>query len=162
MTAINADQKKMIDKIVKLLAKADNEGATPEEAKSFANAAAELMAKYNISLIETVKDEEFTTVSEQTGRKVAASYESSLLNAIARLTGVFMVVSNKNEFKYSGRPSNIENFQYMRDVVYLQRTAAWREFYPTRWGNHPGATELAKWKLGFAYGAGVKIQNLIE
>lgn len=161
MSPITTDRQKLIDRITKLLALADSTNHTAE-AESARRMAAELMAKHAISSTQvTGVDAEFTVHKEDSGRQTKATYETTLLQAIAAINGVALI-TGVGYYKFIGRTADIEAFSYMRDIIYNQRNMAWRAYYPTRWGKHPGASELNKWKMGFAFGVANKIYDMIR
>lgn len=159
MSPISSDRQVLIDKVVKLLAKADST-TFDAEAETARNMAATLMARHNITISTTV-EEPFTVDKEDTPRAGNnCKHEDILVNSVANLSGV-AVIRGAGYYKFVGKNSDIEAFQYTREIVLQQRKSAWQSYYKTRWSKHPGASELNKWKLGFAYGVASKISALL-
>lgn len=158
MIKITPERQALVDKVTKLLALADSTTHGPE-ADSARQMAATLMAKHNIASSDMTQKEAFETVDVKTERSSVAKYETILLQMVAEFNGVAILLHGTN-YRFIGTPSDLAAFGYMRDVVYQQRTAAWRAYYPVRWGKHPGAKELNKWKLGFAFGVAEKVRAL--
>jgi hypothetical protein len=160
MSPISNDRQSLIDKIVKLLALADST-IHSEEADSARNMAATLMAKHNIT-IDTTVEEPFTVDKEDTPRAGSScKYEDILINSISNLSGV-ATIRGAGYYKFVGKKTDIEAFQYTRSIIYSQRDASWQTYRKARWAKHPGASELNKWKLGFAYGVASKIAELLR
>lgn len=158
---ITLERQKIIDLIVKLLAKA--EGTTFEaEAEMFRAKAIQMMADYNIAAQDMKKKEAFRTMDINSGRQSLAKYETTLLHAIADFCGCAILRYNGTDYRFIGTDSDLQAFDYMREVVYRQRTDAWRTYYPVRYGKHPGAKYLNLWKMGFAYRVLAKLDALTK
>lgn len=160
MTITN-DRKKLIDKVTKLFALAEGTNHTAE-AEAARNMGIELMAKHNLSYSDMTIKEEFTEKFEETQRKNAPAYETSLLGAIAKMNGVALIITGNANYRFIGRPSDLEAFEYMRTIVYQQRDASWQAYYKATYGKHPGAKYLNRFKNGFAIGVQRKINGLMN
>jgi hypothetical protein len=158
MIKITPERQALVDKVTKLLALADSTTHGPE-ADSARQMAATLMAKHNIASSDMSKKEAFETMDVKTDRASVAKYESILLKSVANFNGVAIILVGTN-YRFIGAPSDLAAFEYMRDTIYQQRTSIWRAYYPAKWGKHPGAKELNKWKLGFAFGVAEKVRSL--
>ena len=158
--AITPERQKLIDQITKLMAVADGTNHSAE-ADSFREKAAELMAKHNLSYTDMKTQDDYQIVDEKSGRGTLATYETSLLHALADINGVGLLLYG-NDYRFVGRPSDIEAFRYMKEIVYGQRTLAWRAYYPVKWGKHPGAKHLNQWKNGFALGVRSKVRQMMK
>ena len=161
MSPLTDSRKKLVDRITKLLAQADSTQYT-EEAETARRLAAELMAKHNIAHADVTAEEDYQIVTEDSGRQSKAKHDVALLNVIASINGVAMLTVGNTKYRFVGKQSDIDAFNYMRGLVINQRNAAWRHYYQTRWDKHPGATELNKWKLGFAYGVAALIHSMVK
>jgi len=126
--------KKVIDKIVKLMALADN-NPNAQEAQSAKEMAGRLMAKYDIS-IQMLSDNEkapFEIDPVVLKRKSLRGFDTMLYKIISDFNGVGYIVQNGNKYinaKYYfiGSRSDIEANQYMIDIILRQRSSKWKEY----------------------------------
>lgn len=120
------DNKKIIDKILKLLALADN-NPNREEAESAKAKAAELMAQYNIAQEKLVKDEPIEFVYR--AYVALPTWRYRLVAAVCQLSGVALVnQSSRKNFVYVGRQHDIEIALHMVDQIALQIEAYGRVY----------------------------------
>lgn len=151
--------KKIIDKVIKLLELA--KGTSFEgEAETAANMAAELMAKYNISIQDTLTVP--GAFEEYLDRRLtpAYKYDSDLVTILSYFNGVaFYTQINKRtrrgNFIYAGRPQDIESFRYMLDIVLQQRASALKAWRKPGYNTRP-------WLNGFTLGVNRKVDRLIR
>jgi hypothetical protein len=146
---------KIIDKVVKLLALADGTNHV-EEANTARNMAAELMAKYNISVQDTlVASDPFVKERDDKGKIRQYSFDVALVARIARFNGVFMLTSLRNRkgaYIYVGRPSDVASHKYMVAIILEQRAAAWKRYVAAG-----GQDTISAWSNGFALGLSNKL-----
>lgn len=154
-------RKKLIDRVMKLLALADGTNHK-EESDSARKMAVELMAKHNIRLSEAGKnDREFVAIKEMFGSR-QMNHTTLLYNAVADFNGVLMLTGMSNRhsqkhFKYIGTRSALEAFKYMLDVVLQQRDRNWETFASSHL-RHTSTKQ--QWLLGFAIGVGSKCEEI--
>lgn len=163
------DRKKVIDKVIKLLALSNN-NPNEAEAKSAANMAAELMAKYDIEVMETKeKDREgFETFNRLLKRKKPIPFDVQLINIISRFNGVAYLIQNSyvsvGRYIFVGRKADVEINDYMIDLVMSQRSNAWKKYlkqFRELYGRAPKTGEQANWMKSYASGVYSKL-NAIE
>lgn len=166
---VDSEQKKMIDKVTKLLALADGTEHS-EEADTARKMAIELMAKYNITLGKT-SDTEPVMQDDQDSLDDFNSHAhySTLVGSIARFCDVFVMRhkgygSNKWILRYIGTPAHLEAFAYMKDIVIRQRNDAMLRHILSGTADHETSTDRAReqWFMGFAYGVSSKINELMS
>ena len=159
--------KKIIDKIVKLMALSDN-NPNEAEALSAKNMAGKLMAEHDIDIqmLSDAEKPEFETEEVTLKRKSLRKFDVMLYNHISRFNEVGYVIQDGNKYcpaKYFfiGSKSAIEANQYMVDIIIKQRNAKWKEhaknYYVTI---KPKAKQKHDWMKGFAMGIGVKISEM--
>ena len=143
MEIISGDRKKLIDKIAKLLALADSSDFS-EEAATAKNLAAELLAKHHVAIAE-LQAEPYETDSQESARFVA--HDVKLFSALAKINGCVLYMapersftrdgcepgfirscSEKKRYLFVGKPSDIEAFRYMREIVIAQREVALQSY----------------------------------
>jgi hypothetical protein len=166
-----SDRMKLVDRVTKLLALADSTTHTPE-AESARNMAAELMAKHNIGLAETLRSDDcFDKVNVVQTVKTAQKFDTSLACSIARFNSVCMILDErgvKSVFKYVGTPQDIEATLYMLNIVKQQRVSAYASYSEafiasygkTRWTNDE--TDWRRWHNGFTIGVQNKLRGLTD
>jgi hypothetical protein len=152
---ISPERKKLIERITKLFALADSTEHS-EEAENARRMAIELMARHNISSAENPDKEEFGTTRVKSGFKRRHLEETSIINAVAKLSNVYFV-SGLEEHIYSGRPSDISAMEYMLDLVMQQRVKAYHD-YKTGLGLRK--PDRNRWLNGFAIGVCEKIRQI--
>jgi hypothetical protein len=156
---VGADAKKVLDAVTKILALADGTNHQAEAATARAKAA-ELIAKYNIT-VDSLQDlEKFTTETEfRTGD--IPSYEFSLLGTLGRFCGVLVMSTQRQHSgrncQFFGKRHDLEAFRYLRDVVFAQMDRAWTDYLTA---NPYEARRGVNWKNSFADGVEAKISEL--
>lgn len=156
------DRKQILDKVIKLLALSENNTYTPE-AKAAKEKAAELMAKYDISIMDCKESPVFATKEEFLNRKTAIKYDALLYTTVSVFNGV-SYIQKQSHFKGSnifvGREVDLESNEYMIGIIIQQRTAKWKEFISDK----PGisSTIRHKWMKGFCFGLSAKLRELTE
>lgn len=159
MAPVSADRLKLVEKITKLMALADNTSFS-EEADSARTMAIDLMAKHNIDMADmSVAKEDFMLDIEDSNRTRPATEEITLINAVAIFCGVAMLISKDNtsvKYKFIGTPSAIEFFKYTRDTILNQRQHAWQT------SGKRGSNVMYHWKMGYALGASAKLMSLMK
>ena len=158
---MSIERKKLLDRVTNLLALSDSTGFEAEAATA-RDKAAELVAKYDITM-DSLKDlEKFETISEfRVGN--LPSYEFTLLDAIGKFCGVLVLkVSRQNagyDYNFFGKPQDLEAFRYMREITSAQQDRAWMDYLSA----HPScARQRISWKNSFANGVAEKIDALMH
>ena len=158
---MSIERKKLLDRVTNLLALSDSTGFEAEAATA-RDKAAELVAKYDITM-DSLKDlEKFETISEfRVGN--LPSYEFTLLDAVGKFCGVLVLkVSRQNagyDYNFFGKPQDLEAFRYMREITSAQQDRAWMDYLSA----HPScARQRISWKNSFANGVAEKIDALMH
>jgi hypothetical protein len=140
MTAASPDRKKLnldrvLDRIQKLLALAENTGATPAEAAVAAEKASNLLFRYNLTIAQVTARSNRPAQGNELADSPAIGtgvWRRDLMWAISRpnfCRGVYN--SGRRRFKLLGEKSNIEVVQYLYSYLEreLERLAreAWRQ-----------------------------------
>lgn len=159
------DRKQLIDKIVKLMALADDQAGKPE-AEVARRKVSELMAKNNIALqdLEQTKST-FIKKEQMMQRKTHYKFDTLLVNHIFKFNEVALLLINNGNYMYVGRQQDIEAAEYMLDLVMQQRKQAvkvWADDMQNKGWARPGTTEQDKFKNGFAIGVGIKLRELTK
>lgn len=163
---ITEEQKRMIDKVTKLLSLADstNHVAERETAKQMA---AELMAKYNITLSDK-KDTIFNIVNEDLDEYNSHEHHITLMNALGKFNGVFVIVIRHEDYRktlrYIGSEASLINFNYMREIVELQRNTAYlKQMEDPKYAmDFRVPSQRNQWFLGYSYGVQAKLIELMK
>jgi hypothetical protein len=114
------------------------------------------MAKYDISVDKDL--EGFKVEGEMRGGAPVPSYEFSLLGAIGDFCGVLVLRHGQN-YKFFGKPQDLEAFRYMREIISAQQDRAWMDYLST----HPDcARQMVSWKYSFANGVQEKVDELMR
>jgi hypothetical protein len=159
--ALSDDRKKLIDTVAKILALAEGTSYAAEAETAKAKAA-NLIARYDIS-VDSLKDiEEFKVQTEfRTGDM--PSHEFCLLGVLGCFCGVLVMSTTRqhggNNYQFFGKPQDIEAFRYMRDIVFAQRYRAWAEYLSK---NPDHMRKSASWKNSFADGVEEKTNSLMR
>ncbi len=156
------DRKTILDKVIKLLALSKNNSNTPE-ANSAKEKAADLMAKYDISILECKDAPVFITKKEQLNRKQAIRYDAMLYNVVSQFNGVSYIVEQsyaKGKNTFVGREADLISYEYMIRIIIQQRTAKWKEYISDK----PGVKSSVrhKWMRGFCLGLSSKLKELTK
>ena len=161
------EQKKMVDKVTKLLTLAEGTNHS-QEAETARRMAIELMAKYNISLSNRVDKESNGIVDQQLDIYNSHEHYYHLINAVAKFNDVFVIIVQKSTgqklLRYIGKESSLSTFDYMRDIVEKQRNTAWILHSANPRFSHETYCEQKRnqWYLGYAYGVMSKVMELLQ
>lgn len=161
------DRKKMIDKIVGLLALADSTNHI-EEADTARNKAAELMAKYSIEFTDIKPDDKIEYQQIDYIDINPSKAELILENAIGKFNGVLVIIVSKlDKSKYIrlvGSKENIDAHRYMIDLVKSQRDLSFNTFKANKWVVDEPVTSKEKnaWFIGYSLGVNNKVYDLIN
>lgn len=154
---VKMSRKKLIDKIIKLMALAENNPSS-QEAQAAKDKAAALMAEHDISVHEAkVKQESFETERRSTGKMRHYIPDTLLYNAVAKFNGVAFIISNREgaQYVFVGMKSDIEVTDYMFQSLVNQRTIKWNEYageYKMENGVNPPVRHKNGWMKCFALG----------
>lgn len=157
---LNPDRKKVLDTVTKLLALAEG-GATKAEATTAKEKAALLIAKYDISVADAEDLEGFEDETEfRTGD--VPSYEFRLLGSLGRFCGVLVLItarrSGGHNYKFYGKPQDLEALHYLRESVSAQRDREWMDYLAG--APRTRAREKVSWKYSYANGVEIKVKEL--
>jgi Protein of unknown function (DUF2786) len=158
---MNSDRKKVLDAVTKILALADSTSHEAEAATARSKAA-ELIAKYDITVASLNDLEKFESVSEFRVGSVP-SYEFTLLAAIGEFCGVLVMSAPRQNggrnYEFFGKPQDHAAFRYMREIVSTQQDRAWMDYLAA----HPDcARQRVSWKNSFANGVSEKVDELMR
>ena len=161
------ERQKIMDKVIKLLAMAEGTSHA-EEADTARNLAAELMAKYDISIMEATKVSSFETVEQELTRLSPIKYDAILINIISRFNGVAYIQSDGwGQFRgkniFVGTMVDIECNGYMIDILMQQRNYGWKQHlasFKLMTGRKPKDADKNAWFNGFAFGVRAKLVEL--
>lgn len=161
------DKKKIIDKVIKLMALGSNNPSSAE-ALSAEAMAAKLMADYDIKASEVEKDDKkFFTEERMLGRKKIVGYNAMLYDVVSRFNGVAFLskesIFGKGKIMFIGRKADIEVNDYMLDIVFSQRKKHWDEYrkkYKSLFGESPREKIRSDWSKNFAWGVGEKLKRI--
>jgi hypothetical protein len=163
MTTLSPERKKLLERIAKLLALSEST-SFDAEAQAAREAALRLMAEHNIRMATV------TTSGEPFEHRKFASYFDSdvwwdrrLRFAIARLNNCFPITwggvggHKLTHYGYTGRPSDLDAFEYILGIVIRQRTSAWNKYKADG-----GPDSKGKWLYGYALGVEDKVEALLR
>ena len=158
---ITDKRKDLIDKIMKLLAKAEST-VFPQEAESARKLAADLMVKYDISIEEQKDDTNDNFIECDYGED--NQYDRMLISWIAKINSMCFYI-NTDAYKVSalkvvGKSSDLEAFQYMLAIVKNQRERALIKFYQS--GKRPTDKNTTEFYIGFSIGLRTQIKAIID
>lgn len=172
MSPISNERAKIIEKIVKLLALAEGTNHS-EEAASARRMAEELMAKYDVSLEERLKEEEIEEFDLATGKVNLDKFYTFIFNDICKFNGVFLLhrkgfsIDRKSKvsaaYHLIGRPSDREAALYMMDLVWVQvkqMLAHFRTEFHQKNGFCPLGAYHTSYMTGIVRGFGRKLDAL--
>jgi len=165
---ITPERQKVIEKVVKLLTLAESTNHIAER-ETASTLAAELMAKYEISLGD-VKKEEFEFVDYDTGVKTHYPERSRMIRAIGRFNGVTIILYSGDELSHTsyrlvGRPVDIEVVKFMYDIIRQQQRVARAEHIQTflaRYGRRARQLDGERFDRGFALGVEALLWDLTK
>ena len=159
---ISAERQKIIDRVTKLMALADNSSFS-EEADTARNMAIELMAKHQLTHSDmSIEDTELTVEIEDTENKKKDTSAINLIHAVAAFCGVAMVVSGSStergsiKYKFIGTKNDIEAFRYTLAIIYNQRDYAWKQ------SGKRGSNVMYHWRMGYSFGVSAKLFTLMK
>jgi Protein of unknown function (DUF2786) len=153
---MDGERVKLVDRITKLLALAESTEHTAE-AETARNMAARLMAAHNIAAVKLKQDNPEPFVTDYRDWETSNFAEFCLHMEIAKLNGVFTIRwMAAKQYLFIGKPSDIEAFDYMLEIVLRQRTEAWLAYKASG-----GADSLRAFKAGFSLGVSNKIEQII-
>ena len=161
------ERKKMIDKIVALIAKAES-SEHDAESELFKNKAAELMAQYSIDFTDIGTNDEPRYETHNYITINPTKYELTLETAIGKFNGILVIqITRTNGAKYIrlvGRREDIDAHTYMMDLVKGQMTYQFNSFKASKYiMDEPVTTkEKSMWHMGFAYGVNNRVWDLIN
>ena len=147
----------IVDKVIKLLALADDKGATDGEKEAAKAMAVKLMAKYQISMAQAhtsaPHDQRlFAKLEVETGLTSFDTADTKLITVVCRFSQVCVIrATNPTRYIFVGKDSDIESALYMADILIRQRD----EKNP-----HRRATQIKEFNYSFACGVEVKLQEL--
>jgi hypothetical protein len=149
----------MIDKVMKLMSLAEGTSFSAE-AEAARSAAISLMAKHNIEYSEmNSSEDEFVIEIDDSNRKRKATEESTLINAIARFSGVAMITNDSGPtviYKFVGTKNDIDAFRYTLSIVHNQRDVAWKA------SGKRGSNNQYHFRMGYALGVASKVYQLMN
>lgn len=158
-------RKELIDKIMKLLAKAEST-PFPQEADSARKMAADLMVKYDISIEEQKAETDNNFIECDYGED--NQYNRTLVLWIAKINSMCFYINThthptgvkESTLKVVGKSSDLEAFQYMLSIVKNQREKALIKFYQK--GNKPTNKNTIEFYIGFSLGLRTQIKAIID
>ncbi len=161
------EQKRMIDKVIKLLTLAESTDH-PEEAETARRTAIEMMAKYNLSLGDRKDVQDFNIKEQSLDYWDDHQHYFYLMNAIGRFLDVCVIIidigNGRHILRYVGTESALSTFEYMKDIVERQRNFAWvKHSLDPRFEHETSSlVHRNKYYLGYAYGVGSKVSELLK
>lgn len=163
MSPLTTDRQKLIDRITKLLALANDPSAAPGEIENAQTKAAELMAKHNISVGESKIKDEFANhdLEDVDGDD---RHDSTLCSAIAKFNDVMLIHitggCQGTVLRIVGTRSDIEAYTYMQDVLFRQRTDSYLQAVI---GGAEKRTDKSRreYFMGYAYGVRTLVNKLL-
>lgn len=163
---VSDSRKKLIDRITKLLALAEDSAATQGEKDNAARMAAELMAKHNIALQDAQAKPEYQ-IDDDAEVSTTDKFDWTLAHAVATFNGCQTIFhrpagSRDKVFRVVGTTADIEAYAYMKDVVYRQRTDAYLNHVRNNPHYQRGTKAQREYYMGFAYGVWNLIDNLMR
>lgn len=162
------DKQKIIDKVIKLLALADDND-NPHQAEAAKNKAAELLAMHDLET-KDINASKYFVDSQLLNSMKLVPYNSMLLAAICQFCGVQLLSRNgfghcKAEYRFVGTKPNITAAHYMYDCVLQQRRVKWKQFlalYKREFCRSPSQTMRSNWLRSFANGVHHKLHSISE
>lgn len=163
MASLSPERKKLLERIAKLLALADNEGAFDAEAEAAREAAYRLMAEHNLKAAKE-QPEPFETRTYNSWFGGDVWWDRRLRTAIGDLNNCYLMWWNsektgasKTVYLMGGRPRDLDAYEYMYGIVVNQRGKAWNDY---KAGG--GAETKAKWLYGYMRGVEDKVAKILE
>lgn len=172
MSPVTNERAKIIEKIVKLLALADGT-SHDAEAVTARNMAAELMAKYDVSVEENLRKEDISEESVDGGKVTLDKHYTNIFSDVCSFNGVYMVyrqgasLSKKmklnGQYILAGRQADREAALYMMDLVWAQvkhMLAKFRTEFHQKHGFCPLGKYHTSYMLGVRRGFKQKLDDL--
>ena len=161
------NSEKIIDKIRKLKAKADDGSVTEEEASLYAEKVAALLQQHNLSeaALEIKSEEQEVTQDKLYNSKTGDPWAQTMARAIANLYFCDIFISNggdgKTRIAFVGKPHNIEVAKSMTE--YLIKTIGRLANAYTRLPSTQAHWDytFSRAKYGFERGAGLRMYSRI-
>lgn len=155
--------KKIAHRILKMLARAEDDAATENEAKIAKDKAEKLMAKHGITRGE-LEDIDFEYRLVDLPFKSSPSWFRQISIGLKKLLGVFTVYSsrgtgNQAKYKVTGKPSDIDQYDYLLHSIKEQvedLCDQWREEYKE---NHGGTAPSRRYTNDFRNACAQRVQN---
>lgn len=164
-TTFERTKDEVADKVRKLLAKAEDPAATPEEAQAFTLKAQQLMSKYSIALA-MVSDESRPDALTARGWTIPDPYASakvSLVNAVARANDCRAIYTDlgggRRAIEVVGFATDAEWVESLVRSLDIQLTAALAAAVRTKPANVHGRTFSAGFVQGFIAEIAVRLQH---
>lgn len=159
------DREALIDKVQKLLAMAEST-THPEEAKSFRDKAADLMAKHAIENNEFASAPTYMIVDLDFDAG-PTTWQIHMTNAIAKFNGMLCVLHTTHKgydkhklIKLIGTASDHAAFTYMYDSVMRQMGTALGNYLQET--GKTNTTNRTQFMVGFSYGLSDKVRDLMD
>ena len=155
---------RLLDRVRKLLAKAEDESCTVPEAQALTAKAAELMAKYGIdrALLDATKRPEdnkpanrMMDIDNPWGR-VKAHLICALANAMG-CQGILLSTSKGSKVHVFGFQSDLERLDVLYTSLLLQMSGGLMQTQPPAWSRSPRAWRRS-WLLGWTTAAIAKVK----
>lgn len=169
-------QQKVIDQVLKLLALADST-EHQDEANTAREMAEKLMLKHDLSIGDVEEESnEFEELIFDTGNVNSVKTRRQLASMCAKFNGVYMFFREgwqnrytkkkvNTKYVYTGRPQDIENAQYMFDILMVQAKAECKiesKKFKAKYGRVFNPRENMAFYLGFNEGIREKLDSLTE
>lgn len=161
------EKETILEKVKKLLAKANAQGVSEEEAQIFTNKANELLIKYNLSITQvsdiggkTRVTQDFITLGDYAG-KTDGDWVQLLLNALAKANFcdyLTLVDFNKKQGTLIGRKENLEVLKYMFEYLY----GTIKSLESKTWKSYLGNEKRNAFKRGFYRGCVIRIATRLR
>lgn len=151
-----ADQDKMLDKIRKLLAKAEDPAVTPEEADSYNELAAGLIARYGIDQALLAESGQVTDVITSVRIRVHNPYsrdKAGLLNAIAQALRCRVILHSCGKTVETvtvfGYRCDLDRVELLFTSLLVQAATGLARVRPDGWRRESVAAYRRTWLAGF-------------
>lgn len=160
---LSNDRRKILERIAKLLALAEGTNFDAEARQARATAL-RLMAEHNIRQAEAATAEPFEVREIKPYFEEDVQWDRRMKWALAELNNIFCLLRWKDSaktkvgmFLYTGRPSDLDSFEYMVGLILRQRTREWNDYKTA--GGRDGK---GKWLYGYAVGLEDKVEQLLS
>lgn len=160
---LSNDRRKILERIAKLLALAEGTNFDAE-ARQARETALRLMAEHNIRQAEAATAEPFELRRIKPYFEEDVQWDRRMKWALAELNNIYCVLQWVDDartkvemFLYTGRPSDLDSFEYMVGLILRQRTREWNDYKMA--GGRDGK---GKWLYGYAVGLEDKVDQLLR